>query len=60
MKKIYMKPETISYKVELSALMGNSVPLDQDSPASTSGDGDNKEYPNALSRGGFWDDDEDF
>ena len=60
MKKIYLKPSTISYKVELSALMENSVPLNQDAQATTSGEGDNIEYPNALSRGGFWDDEEDY
>ena len=57
MKKIYMKPETISYKVELSALLGSSLPQTSAEEAST--DGEN--YDKALSRGrGFWDDEEDF
>ena len=56
MKKIYIKPETISYKVELSALMGNSIPLEKTEEASTSGE----DYDKALSRGGrgFWDDED--
>ena len=56
MKKIYMKPETISYKVELAALMGSSLPQTASEEASTSGE----DYDKALSRGGrgFWDDDE--
>jgi len=59
MKKIYMKPETISYKVELSALMGNSIPLENTEEASTNGE---NEYEHSLSRGGrgFWDDEEDY
>ena len=58
MKKIYLKPETITFSVNLPALLDSSVPLDQDTPATTSGEGDNIEYPNALSRG-FWDDEEE-
>ena len=55
MKKIYIKPETISYKVELAALLGSSLPQ---TSAEANTDGEN--YDKALSRGGFWDDEEDY
>ena len=58
MKKIYMKPETISYKVELAALMGSSLPQTASEEASTSGE----DYNKALSREGrgFWDDEDEY
>ena len=58
MKKIYIKPETISYKVELAALMGSSLPQTASEEASTSGE----DYNKALSRGGrgFWDDEDEY
>lgn len=53
-----MKPETISYKVELAALMGSSLPQTASEEASTSGE----DYNKALSREGrgFWDDEDEY